>query len=350
MFSFMKKDKTEKRDKKERKDPKKLQPLKDGSLAAGAAYGASGAALPPPNDKLTADELLRLDEVRRSLKIRTRRKEKEKLPSGITADYTAHLGLNLEALSSAPVWPDQAGAPLHSPLSDGSTSEASLSSLTTMKHETLTAATTAAAAAHQPVPPARGILKGKSSYGLESSPPILELDDDNKLVENTLKNELIIYEKPPAVLGGTKNVHPPAGAISAQMASPFNRWQFPPANGASQRQEEEFTYSTPRPIGELDDATAAAIAAVVGLVPTRTPPSIPAPAPPVSLWLEPPGEGSGWLDKMKLFPKSLPLPALVEPALPEPRDLTLQRKEAGDFGFSLRRSVVVEKSPNDPSR
>lgn len=329
MFSFMKKDKADKREKKERKETKKPQP-KD-VPASVAVFGASAA--PSVAEKLTADELLRLDEVRRSLKIRTRRKEKEKLPSGITADYTAHLGLNLEGLTgSASAWPEP--GQLHSPISDGSTSEASLSSLT-LKQETVAA---------QPVPPARGILKGKSSYGLES-PPIMELDDHNKLVENTLKNELIIYEKPPAVLG-TKKVGPPT------LPKPFAHQ----ANGASQREEEEFTYSSPRPLAPLDAATAAAIAAAAGLVPAelKVPPSVAAPLPPVSIWTEPPGEGCGWLDRIKthksLSRSSLLLPSLVEPALPEPRDLTLQRKETGDFGFSLRRSVVVERSPNDPSR
>ena len=77
MFSFMKKDKEKKKDGKKQtsKDP----------AGAGGIGGTS-------QEKLTSDDLLRLDEVRRSLKIKSRRREKEKLPSGITADYTAHLG------------------------------------------------------------------------------------------------------------------------------------------------------------------------------------------------------------------------------------------------------------------
>jgi hypothetical protein len=39
-------------------------------------------------------------QVRRSLKIRGRRKEKEKLPSGITADYTADFLASLERVES----------------------------------------------------------------------------------------------------------------------------------------------------------------------------------------------------------------------------------------------------------
>ena len=88
MFSFMKKDKTEKKEKKERKEGK-LKSIKE----SGAGSSSSSSSSSSSNRKLTADELLRLDEVRRSLKIRTRRKEKEKLPSGITADYTANFNL-----------------------------------------------------------------------------------------------------------------------------------------------------------------------------------------------------------------------------------------------------------------
>ena len=411
MFSFMKKDKADKREKKDRKDTKKPQ-TKDAAAAAssslfqasgsgsgGVVYGASAgtaASVSSANDKLTADELLRLDEVRRSLKIRTRRKEKEKLPSGITADYTAHLGLHLvDGGGNASPWPE-----LHSPLSDGgsctSDGTPSLNSLTStttvvttsmmMKQETFSVT------APMPVPPARGILKGKSSYGLES-PPLLELDDDNKLVENTLKNELIIYEKPPAVLGAKKSLSP-SHPVGSALPPPLPKSQPPmsssSANGAFQRQrgatgggmqmeeeEETFTYSRPRPhLAPLDAATAAAIAAAAGLVPADNsrPSAAASPAATAAvtakpnttavkvLWSELPGEGSGWLDHIKTHKSllltssssssssSLPLPALIEPALPEPRDLTLQRKETGDFGFSLRRSVVVERSPNDPSR
>ncbi|KZS15346.1 putative Myosin-XVIIIa, partial [Daphnia magna] len=166
-----------------------------------------------------------------------------------------------------------------------------------------------------------------------------------------------------------------AAAAHSVLPPPLPKSQPPlPANGAFQRakadariqEEDTFTYSCPRPhLAPLDAATAAAIAAAAGLVPAENSRpsgalSTTAKASAKLLWSEPPGEGSGWLDRIKThkslhsssssLPSSLPLPALFEPALPEPRDLTLQRKETGDFGFSLRRSVVVERSPNDPSR
>lgn len=72
MFNFMKKE-TDRDEKERRKREKKLRKeAKDGARSS-----------------MSAEELLRLDEVRRSLKIRGRKKEKEKLPSGITADYSS---------------------------------------------------------------------------------------------------------------------------------------------------------------------------------------------------------------------------------------------------------------------
>lgn len=73
MFNFMKKE-SDRDEKERRKREKKLRKeAKDGAARS----------------SMSAEELLRLDEVRRSLKIRGRKKDKEKLPSGITADYSS---------------------------------------------------------------------------------------------------------------------------------------------------------------------------------------------------------------------------------------------------------------------
>lgn len=77
MFNFMKKGNELDRDEKERR--KKDKKLRKEAKQGGSTSGGS----------MSSEELLRLDEVRRSLKIRGRRKEKEKLPSGITADYSS---------------------------------------------------------------------------------------------------------------------------------------------------------------------------------------------------------------------------------------------------------------------
>lgn len=102
MFNFIKKgvNVAEKDDEKEkRKRDKKMRKEKQSGLST----------------SMSTEELLRLDEVstnahkqimypakldcpqiRRSLKIRSRRKEKEKLPSGITADYSAEFFAQLD--------------------------------------------------------------------------------------------------------------------------------------------------------------------------------------------------------------------------------------------------------------
>ena len=72
MFNFMKKEKgEEERIVKEKKKKEKREKKSSRGL-----------------DKLSPEELLRLDEVRKSLKLKGSKKSKEeKLPSGITADY-----------------------------------------------------------------------------------------------------------------------------------------------------------------------------------------------------------------------------------------------------------------------
>ncbi|XP_051973117.1 unconventional myosin-XVIIIa isoform X3 [Xyrauchen texanus] len=45
----------------------------------------------------------------------------------------------------------------------------------------------------------------------------------------------------------------------------------------------------------------------------------------------------------RTFPADLRLPALAPPQVPVPRELELQRRNTGDFGFSLRRSTVVDQ-------
>ncbi|XP_068455923.1 unconventional myosin-XVIIIa-like isoform X4 [Clinocottus analis] len=49
----------------------------------------------------------------------------------------------------------------------------------------------------------------------------------------------------------------------------------------------------------------------------------------------------------KTFPGAeLQLPALVAPPVPDPRELELQRRSTGDFGFSLRRTTMLERLPD----
>ncbi|KAM8905213.1 unconventional myosin-XVIIIa isoform 10-T10 [Spinachia spinachia] len=48
----------------------------------------------------------------------------------------------------------------------------------------------------------------------------------------------------------------------------------------------------------------------------------------------------------KTFPAQLQLPVVVAPSVPEIRELELQRRNTGDFGFSLRRTTMLDRSPD----
>lgn len=48
----------------------------------------------------------------------------------------------------------------------------------------------------------------------------------------------------------------------------------------------------------------------------------------------------------RTFPATLQLPAVVAPSAPETRELELQRRNTGDFGFSLRRTTMLDRSPD----
>ncbi|XP_053097109.1 unconventional myosin-XVIIIa isoform X7 [Pangasianodon hypophthalmus] len=48
----------------------------------------------------------------------------------------------------------------------------------------------------------------------------------------------------------------------------------------------------------------------------------------------------------KMFPADLRLPAVMPPEVFEPRELELQRRNTGDFGFSLRRTTMLDQKPD----
>ncbi|KAK9536268.1 hypothetical protein VZT92_006065 [Zoarces viviparus] len=62
-------------------------------------------------------------------------------------------------------------------------------------------------------------------------------------------------------------------------------------------------------------------------------------------------KGSYMVDIPELVEKTFPgadlqLPVLVAPPIPDPRELELQRRNTGDFGFSLRRTTMMERQPD----
>lgn len=140
------------------------------------------------------------------MKIRSRRKEKEKLPSGITADYSASFfaELDRDLLENPPCHP--AGTSwTRTPdgLTQSDSSEASLTSLTNASGKPVPPLL-------PPKPPKRGILKGPrlsiTSIGTvaENVPAVqngIEVEnnhqDVNLLVRNTLQNEVIAYQNVP---------------------------------------------------------------------------------------------------------------------------------------------------------
>lgn len=79
--------------------------------------------------------------------------------------------------------------------------------------------------------------------------------------------------------------------------------------------------------------------AVPALVPSPAKPSVPS-APPSQV---PPGEQGGYGIRWKSYASNLRLPPVT--CLPSPpiRTLTIKRQPTGDFGFALRRAVVLER-------
>lgn len=151
--------------------------------------------------------------MRRSLKIRGRRKEKEKLPSGITADYSASFfaQLNRDVLENT----DNSSAGtswnrVDAGLTQSDSSETSLTSLTTN-------AGGKSLPPLPPKPPKRGILKGpRLSVTSVNSAEDGVLSNGNEanlhgayhaegasslLHRNTMQNEVITYQNVPT--------HPP---------------------------------------------------------------------------------------------------------------------------------------------
>ncbi|KAK0093305.1 hypothetical protein PV326_013862 [Microctonus aethiopoides] len=287
-----------KRDKKERKDVKKRD-----------------------RGSMSADELLRLDEVRRSLKIRGRRKEKEKLPSGITADYSAsffaQLDRDLVENTSCKSGPSTSWNRTPDGLTQSDSSEASLTSLTNVSGRSLPPL--------PPKPPKRGILKG-SRINISNIATVAECtgsdvvqngnevepnhcEASNLLVRNTLQNEVIAYQN---------------------MQNPNNQERKDDICS----EEESLFQSHHYAADSLTDTTNSSFA-----------------TPPFSL--SPIGESQGfsrWRSSSSFEEQgvNLSLPEIIPLVLPEPRELTIQRQPPprNDFGFSLRRGTIIDRCIN----
>ncbi|XP_045516824.1 unconventional myosin-XVIIIa isoform X1 [Pieris brassicae] len=344
-----------KREKKERKEREKRE-----RIAAGL------------------EEPLRLEEVRRSLKLRGRRKEKEKLPSGITADYTASLFAHLEQDSNYSNYPIINTSGSNSNLSDennhlspiyptthtwhkkdrvlqSDSSETSLNSLNNPNNANISPRQAPNLPPIPPRPPKRGILKGPrlsntSSNSQESNVHNSDTvdfangQDSNVLARNTQQNELISYGIPPSkstsssddmqlIQNFTKKV------IHSPVETQFKNYKNN-ANSAITKQDIDEApktngngylgvTSTSPSADSLTDTTNSSFA---------TPPFSTSPV----------GESQGfhrWSRTSTFDDVYLPLPTITPLHLPRPRVLTILRQKAprNDFGFSLRRAVIQER-------
>lgn len=224
-------------------------------------------------------------QVRRSLKIRGRRKEKEKLPSGITADYTAAFLASLDRDLQPPDSPNPNNGSMNSAQSSNTwlsrtevqtqsdSSEASLNSLNKQYLPPV-----------PPRPPKRGILKSPRVSTISNG------SSNDNLMRNTLQNEVIAYQNLP---------------------------------------QQNLLMITSPSQDSLTESTNSSFA-----------------TPPFSL--SPVGESQGfhrWTRTANFDDMHLPLPNIVPLVLPKPRTLTIQRQPAprSDFGFSLRRAMIVER-------
>lgn len=125
-------------------------------------------------------------QVRCSLKIRGRRKEKEKLPSGITADYSASFFADLNRHDDGTDGPSSNAR--GDTLTQSDSSETSLTSLNNpgTSHQNILPPL-------PPRPPKRGILKQSPRLSNDN----FSQGDTSTLIKNTLQNEVITYQNLP---------------------------------------------------------------------------------------------------------------------------------------------------------
>ncbi|XP_014238086.1 unconventional myosin-XVIIIa isoform X3 [Trichogramma pretiosum] len=370
MFNFMKKttEKEEKekrkREKREKKDVKKRD-----------------------RSSMSAEELLRLDEMRRSLKIRSRRKEKEKLPSGITADYSASFFAQLDRDVLDDVHKSTANTTINnsvSMLSGGSSSTSGIGHSIVMHHPGPQSDSSEASLTSlsnngkpnlpplPPKPPKRGILKGPrlsvdpgslsptashngdnnhhhhphhhqqqphSHHHLQQH-PLPAPSENNLLQRNTQQNEVIAYQNLPL----NKSSSMSASESRDELQMVYSEEEF--SNQVLRRGISPNQYVGQQDTRLLHVMTSASPSAD-SLTDTTNSSFA---TPPFSL--SPVGESQGfsrWRSSGSFEEQGvaeLPLPEISPLELPEPRELVIQRQPPprSDFGFSLRRAVVVERT------
>jgi len=164
-----------------------------------------------------------------------------------------------------------------------------------------------------PKPPKKGILKEKSSYGqpVPNQGVRGNLDDTVTVEENTVANEILSG----AADGQTEADD--AAATSAPLAAANNKVSNVPVTKAPPRRSKQSA--------NVKRASSSSK-------------SSPGPRPAVEAVVRPPSPVDKSYDDV-----NLQLPEVAPPSCPQPRELVLRRQATGDFGFTLRKGVVLER-------
>ena len=166
-----------------------------------------------------------------------------------------------------------------------------------------------------PKPPKKGILKEKSSYGMPVPNQGVRgnLDDTVTVEENTVANEIL------------------SGAVDGKSGMPLTDTASPAASNApavavnNTVTNPSATKVPPQRRSKLN-------------VKRTSSKSSPGPRPAVEAAVRPPSPVDKSYDDV-----NLQLPEVAPPSCPQPRELVLRRQATGDFGFSLRKGIVLER-------
>lgn len=208
------------------------------------------------------------------MKIPGRRKEKQKLPSGITADYSAsflaYLDRDLRDLLENSQNSANSRQSVHTGnnslnktpdgLMQSDSSETSLTSLTIATTTSAGALTNVTGQLEKnlpplpPKPPKRGILKGPrlnisgtaNAVSEENTMPYSDeanyQEASNLLVRNTLQNEVIAYQNVPTHLSGFGNALNEEETCSEEEMQTSQRWEASPQRSTQQNQQQQYRH------------------------------------------------------------------------------------------------------------
>lgn len=304
------------------------------------------------------------------MKIRGRRKEKEKLPSGITADYSASFFAELDRDANYSNYPLVAESEEnnHIIMSETKTSsvvwresllqsDSSEASLNSLNNPNGIAKQPPNLPPLPPRPPKRGILKGPRlsnssllNNGHSSTDATDFVQNGQDLANNTIRNEVISYQNLPMRNGGSEDVVNGAQNFTKKVIhSPvdgstrptyYNNYGSPPPITVTSHDYNEQYKGNGTPCATSPSPSADTLTDTTSNSSFATPP----------FSMSPTGDADGfhqfssYLDGM-----DLPLPEIVPAVLPAPRVLIIQRQKAprSDFGFSLRRAMIVERHVAD---